>query len=113
MTTSGTAADKGCCLDFMYPCKVPAFPTTAKTAGKSLRPTWLKTEATRDKDDKEHHWTKEYGKGGLFWSYGGSGTFLSAGLLEWVQQGSSGVGWERCTEMFGIGYDTDIQVRAV
>lgn len=89
---------------------MPAFPTTSETARKSLRPTWLKTEATRDKHEQRHHWTVEYGKGGLLWPYGGSGTFLSAGLLESVQQGSSGAGWKRCTEMFAIGYDTDIQV---
>ena len=109
-TTPGTAVDKGCCLDFTHPCKVPAFPSTSETARKSLRPTWLKTEPTRNKHDKGRHWTFEYGKGGLLWPYGGSGTFLSAGLLELVQQGSGGTGWETCTEVFAIGYDTDIQV---
>lgn len=132
-SSSALRVDEGCCLDFTHPCDVPPFPNTPNTeAGKrSLWPTWFKTDATRDKHDKEYKWTKEYGKGGLFWSYGGAGTFLSAGLLEKVQQGvpqemkpegqrgggggnssSSGTagGWERCTEMFGIGYDTDIQV---
>lgn len=135
-SSSTLRVDEGCCLDFTHPCNVPPFPITphptVEDGKSSLRPTWFKTEATRDKHDKEHKWTKEYGKGGLFWSYGGSGTFLSAGLLDKVheeeqqqgaQQGqkqaeqggggssSSGMGgWELCAEMFGIGYDTDIQV---
>ena len=128
-------ADKGCCRDFTRPCQVPPFPSTASTPGneKRLRPTWLKTDV--DKDPQKHelrrYWTLEYGKGGLFWPYGGSGMFLSAGLLEAVHRGSgrgsdsdsnsggssggsggAGGGWKRCTEMFGIGYDTDVQVCA-
>lgn len=109
---SHTVTDKGCCRDFTHPCRVPAFPSTSKTAQDRLRPTWLKTDANKDERliDPFRYWTVEYGKGGMFWSYGGSGMFLSAGLLESVQQGSGGAGWERCTEMFGIGYDTDVQV---
>ena len=89
-----TAADKGCCRDFTHPCKAPAFPSTLKTAENRLKPTWLKTDANKDERDPVRFWTAEYGKGGLFWPYGGSGMFLSAGLIDSVQQGSSGTGWE-------------------
>lgn len=113
VATSGTLADKGCCLDFMHPCKVPAFPSTSTMAKTGLRPVWTETEAGRSQHHKEHQWTKTYGRGGLFWSYGGSGTFLSAGMLESVQQGSTGAGWQHCTDTFGFGDNTDIQVPTV
>lgn len=48
----------------------------------------------------------------MFWLYGGSGISLSTALLDAVAKGSSGTGWERCTEMFGIRYDAGVEVNS-
>ena len=72
-------------------------------------PDWWHEHRDQLGEGQYRNWHSAYGKGGLFWSYGGTGTFLSAGLLEKVQSDYGG-GWERCTEVFGVGFSTDIQV---
>lgn len=76
----------GCCRDFANPCEVPVFPPDSDF---------------RHRD----HWS-EYGPNGLYWPYGGSGVFLSAGLAVDVV----GVdGWALCARMF-TRMNTDIQI---
>ena len=50
---------------------------------------------------------RDYGPDGLFWGYGGSGIFLSAGLVVDVVGAE---GWALCERMF-IKMNTDVQVR--
>lgn len=114
-SSSDTLSDRGCCQDFTRPCEVPPFPDISEAwDGDIFRSDWWEVhqELSRELPATEgnyHNWHTAYGKGGLFWPYGGAGTFLSAGMLEKVQ-GDDGNGWERCTEIFGVGYSTDIQV---
>lgn len=98
---ANTLSDKGCCQDFAHACNVPTFPNISKTVGddSSLA-------------DTSNHMVTTYGRGGLYWPYGGAGALVSAGLVEKVQ-GDCGTGWDRCTEVFGHGYPTDIQVPCV
>lgn len=49
---------------------------------------------------------RDYGPDGLFWGYGGSGIFLSAGLVVDVVGAE---GWALCERMF-IKMNTDVQV---
>lgn len=49
----------------------------------------------------------DYGPGGLFWPYGGSGTFVSAGLV--IDAVGSAKGWGHCATVFGT-MNTDVQV---
>lgn len=79
--------ENGCCQDFANPCEVPAFPP----------------DENFDRNDSIH----DYGANGLFWPYGGSGTFLSAGLVVDVVGAE---GWALCARMFRR-MNTDVQVR--
>ena len=72
-------------------------------------PDWWREHRQQPREGHARNWNTPYGKGGLFWPYGGTGTFLSAGLLEKVHS-DGGSGWEHCTEVFGVGFVTDIQV---
>ena len=47
--------------------------------------------------------------GNFFWPYGGTGFFMSAGLAVRIQ--GTGIGWDRCRELFD-GLNTDMQVPA-
>lgn len=76
----------GCCQDFANPCEVPVFPPDVDF-------------------ERRDHWS-EYGPNGLYWPYGGSGTFLSAGLVVDVVGAD---GWALCARMF-TRMNTDIQV---
>ena len=87
MNKSDQAASQGCCLDFSRPCEVPIYPAKLE-ANKTYR-------------------YEDYGPGGLFWPYGGSGTFISAGLAMDVVGGANG--WDACAQVFGI-MNTDVQV---
>lgn len=116
--SSDTLSDKGCCQDFTRPCEVPPFPDISEPlVGDIFRSAWWAAHQDLNtsrglpavEGNDYRNWHSAYGKGGLFWPYGGAGVFLSAGLLEKVQ-GEDGAGWERCTEVFGVGYSTDIQV---
>lgn len=49
---------------------------------------------------------RDYGPNGLHWPYGGSGTFISAGLAVDVVRAE---GWALCTRMF-VRMNTDVQV---
>ncbi|CAN0228216.1 unnamed protein product [Ascophyllum nodosum] len=86
MNKSDQAASQGCCLDFSRPCEVPIYPAKLE-ANKTYR-------------------YEDYGPGGLFWPYGGSGTFISAGLAMDVVGGANG--WDACAQFFGI-MNTDVQ----
>lgn len=50
----------------------------------------------------------DYGGGGLFWPYGGSGFFVSGGFVDVI---GGGGGFRRCAQMFGH-MNTDVQVCA-
>lgn len=77
----------GCCKDFVNPCKVHPFPP--------------------DVDTKRTDTLHDYGPNGLYWAYGGSGIFLSAGLAVDV---IGAEGWDLCGQMFQR-MNTDVQVR--
>lgn len=82
----------GCCLDFAHPCEVsirPEVGTNDECMEMFLR------GGLRVYD------------GNIYWPYGGTGFFLSAGLVARIQ--GSGDGWDRCRKMFG-GINTDLQV---
>lgn len=87
-----------CCRDFTRPCEVPVYPDLSDVMMDLKDPDWI--------HNHPQEWVDEYGLNGLFWPYGGAGTFLSSGLVEKI--GISG--WKVCTEVFGEGYDTDIQL---
>lgn len=80
-------AELGCCRDFASPCEVPAFPP-----GGKFNDTYTKKS--------------DYGPYGLYWPYGGSGTFISAGLAVDVVGAE---GWAHCARKFKLS-DTDVQV---
>lgn len=84
--TSGLAAHR-CCRDVANPCKVPAFPP--------------------DTDLRRTDTLSDYGPNSLFWPYGGSGTFISAGLAVDVVGPD---GWALCARMF-VKMNTDVQVK--
>ena len=92
--SSQAVASNGCCLDFTHPCKVPPYPLEEELE-----------DAVRRGYDFSY---KDYGPGGLFWPYGGSGTFVSAGLA--IDVVGSAKGWGHCARAFGH-FNTDIQVR--
>lgn len=118
-SSSDAYSDRGCCQDFTRPCRVPPFPDISEPSEDDVfgRAWWQdhQEELSRElpaaagEESLYRNWHTAYGKGGLFWPYGGAGTFLSAGLMEEVQ-GDDGTGWEQCTEVFGVGYSTDIQL---
>jgi len=87
-------AAQGCCNDFTNPCFVPAFP---------------------DRDDYHYRWIRPdgygdyraYGPNGLFWPFGGSGFFMSAGMAVDV---IGAMGWKDCARRFSDS-PTDMQVQ--
>lgn len=87
-----------CCRDFTSPCEVPAYPDLSDALMDLKDPDYIHSHPME--------WVNEYGLNGLFWPYGGAGTFLSSGLVEKIGES----GWNVCTEVFGEGYDTDIQL---
>ena len=90
---SDMRAVKGCCLDFTRPCEVPVRPEVGMN--DSALAEFLRSGVYAYQTD-------------FYWPYGGTGFFLSAGLIETVQ--GSGDGWDLCREMFDEE-NTDVQVR--
>ncbi|CAM9197757.1 unnamed protein product, partial [Scytosiphon promiscuus] len=84
-------AANGCCDDFTRPCLVPPFPERARTEAAT------------------NYTYSDYGPGGLFWPYGGAGSFISVGLAVGVVGGAQG--WTECSRLFS-NMNTDVQVAA-
>ena len=91
LDASKAEAANGCCKDFTRPCRVPPYPPEEEI------------EAAGGRD---FHYD-DYGPRGLYWPYGGSGTFVSAGLVIDAIGGTKG--WGHCASVFGI-MRTDVQV---